>query len=582
MNQKKMKPEKLDAVRQDAQSGPGLMIYLVLLVLATVIPYAFSLGGEFVFDDKLLIIVDKTTHSLSNIPKAFAQPFIDDTTSPVKYYRPVVTVTFILNHAMFGQSPVGYKATNLLLHLIATLLVFVLSRRLLKNSMAALFAGLVFAVHPAHTESVAWISGRTDIVAAIFALASLISFGRYMSADNKKWYAASLGFLALGLLSKEIVIVVPVALLAMGWLGGKRLKWAEYVPFFIITALYLALRQYLLGHVITAGSEDSLSLGYRVLVAPVFMLWYLRILFLPKTAEPLYDVFKYAEAYPAIIAAGWILVMALTVYALVVRRRLSVVSFAIIWLMLTIIPVTNIIRLPWPVLCERFLYLPSVGFSLIFGLVFAWLVALRPKAFENIWPIISGTCATGVLIYCTMQTYAGAPLWSNNMALMSRMLSIAGDRLPMIHIYAGETYAARGELKKAVREYRIALADKPDDESTRAKLFAAYFQLGDYISAVKEAKILANQRPNDAMVLNDLGISLVEINDFKGAIDAFRRAAELEPRNARIRFNLARTLARNRDYAGAVKEYMRGLELKPGDGRAKRELESILKGNHKK
>lgn len=86
----------------------------------------------------------------------------------------------------------------------------------------------------------------------------------------------------------------------------------------------------------------------------------------------------------------------------------------------------------------------------------------------------------------------------------------------------------------------------------------------------------------DAAVLNDLGVSLASIDNYKGAIDAFGRAIKLEPRNFRIRFNLARTLARNRDYAEAVQEYRRGLELKPDDDRAKRELESILKGSHKR
>lgn len=560
------------------KSRPGLIVCLVLLVLASALPYLFSLNGQFILDDKSLIIVDNTAHSLKNISAAFTQHFFG-ISMKTDYYRPVVTVSYIINYAMFGESPIGYRVTNLLFHLIATLLVFVLGRRLLDNTKAALLAGLIFAVHPAHTESVAWIAGRTDLLAAIFALSALIFYDKYLTNGGRRWYWASAVFLLAGLLSKEVVIVVPVMMFALerfcrkGGSGARSV--IRIIPFLVITVMYLVARQIVLGHLIKTSIND-VPLWYRVYAAPTAIVWYLKILLLPKIAEPIHDFIKYTIFYPVIAVAGWAVVAGLSAFALAAKRRFGVVSFCIAWLMLTLVPVSNIVRLPWPFLCERFLYLPSIGFSLLFGLAFSRLLTIRSRPLADIWPMASVTAVAGVLVYCVMQTYAGASLWTNNMALVTRMLEIE-SRFSIIRIYAGDTYAEIGDLARAAKEYKYVADLDPKDKSVRAILVMLYSQLGDYKAAAKTGTELAKLRPNDAAVHNDLGIALASIKDYTAAIKAFRRALELKPDSAKIRFNLARTLAKNNDRAGAVKEYEEGLKIKPSDKRAKKELE-LLKG----
>ncbi|MEN6370748.1 MAG: tetratricopeptide repeat protein [Armatimonadota bacterium] len=574
--QKIAEPEQLEEAQ--GRSRTGLIVCLVLLVLAAAIPYMFSLGGELMMDDKDLICTDKTAHSLLNIPKAFTLHFFGSSMKS-NYYRPIVTVSYIINYAMSGQSPTAYRITNLLFHIIAVLLVFVLGRRLMKNTRAALLAGLIFAVHPAHTESVAWIAGRTDILAAIFALSALIAYDKYLAGGNRRWYIAAAVLFLTGLLSKEVVIVVPLMMFVLDSFFRKRSGRSAVVrviPFLAIAAAYFVVRRLVLGHVIIMGMNTDLPLWYRICIAPTAMMWYLKILFVPQIAQPLHDFIQYTFASFALVAAGWAVIAGLLIYALSGKRRSGIVSFCIIWMILALLPVSNIIRLPWPFLCERFLYLPSVGFSFLFGLLFSRILSVRPKPLADVWPLLSAASVAGVLLYCALQTYGGAPLWSNNRALVTRMLQL-GPRFGIIHLYAGDTYSEAGDFKRAASEYESVIKNDRKDEASRAKLAVAYSRLGDFRSESRVLKELLKLRPNDAVAYNDLGIALASMKDYTAAVKSFRKAVQLKPNNARIRFNLARALARNKDTKEALLEYENGLKINPKNKKARKEFE-LLKG----
>ncbi|MEN6520777.1 MAG: tetratricopeptide repeat protein [Armatimonadota bacterium] len=563
--------------KAQVRSRTGLIVCLVLLVLAAATPYMFSLRGELIMDDEDLIGTDKTVHSLSNIPKVFTQHFFGISMKS-NYYRPVVTVSYMINYAMSGQRPTAYRVTNLLFHIIVTLLVFVLGMRLMKNTKAALLAGLIFAVHPAHTESVAWIAGRTDLLAAVFALSAMIAYDKYLTDGNRRWYAAAAVFLLMGLLSKEVVIVVPLMMFVLDSFlrkHSRRRAIVRIIPLLAVTAVYLAVRQVVLGRVIAMGMDD-LPIWYRICVAPTAILWYLKILFLPQIAQPLHDFIKYTFASFPLVAAGWAVITGLLIYALSAKRRSGMVSFCIIWMIFTLLPVSNIVRLPWPFLCERFLYLPSVGFSFLFGFLFSRLLSICPRPLADIWPVASAASVAGVLLYCAMQTYGGAPLWSNNMALMKRMLKL-GPEFSIIHLYAGDTYCDSNDFSRAAREYEFVIKRDHKDEASRAKLAVVYSRLGDFKSEARVLRGLLKLRPNDAVVHNDLGVALASMKDYTAAAESFGRAVEIKPNNTKARFNLARALAKSKDIAGAVLEYEKGLKIDPKNKKARKEFE-LLKG----
>jgi len=550
---------------------------LVLLVLAAALPYLFSLRAEFVLDDRMMILRDDSVHSLRGIPAAFTKGFLSGIDEKPYYYRPLVTASYALNYAMFGQNPLGYKLTNLLLHVLVTVLVFALARRVLATDSAALASGLIFAVHPAHTEAVAWISARTELLAALFGLASVLAFLRYVGEGRRGWYAASVAFFLAGILSKENVLVLPLLLAALAWLRRPRPGWrrvcAELIPFAVVALAYLGVRQVVLGYMLSQTRGPHLEM--RLLLAGVAILEYLRILVFAGRAEPLYDIFGPAIRSPAIAVAAWVGVVGLAAAAIAIRRRWAAAAFAAAWTLVAILPVTNIVPIPNPIPVERFLYLPSVGFSILFGMAAGWLLGLCPQGLRSAWRPVSVGVICGVLAYCGLQTYAAAPLWSNDAALVSRMV----QRVPRygdIHKLAGAVYRSRGDDARAVAEYRAAARILPNDPEPVRALALLYRRVGDAGAGAREARKLVRLVPGDASAYNLLGGALAAAGDLPGAIRAFGQAAKLAPGDPVIRFNLARACVRNRKYTRAVEQYREGLRLRPDDERAKSELAAAL------
>lgn len=556
-----------------------IWLFALLIIIAASVPFVFSLGGRFVFDDQAMIVADKTIHSLSNIPKAFTHGLGAGT----HYYRPFVSVSYIVNYAMFGENPVGYKVTNLLLHVLCALLVFFFARHILKGRSAPLLAALVFAVHPAHTENVAWISGRMDLLATAFALMSILAFYKYDGLGKRGWYIASLGLFLGALLSKESVIVLPALILILMIVRdprpGIKKAIAEIIPFTIIAILFFFVRQQILGQPF-AGGNVTPPLIQRLLSAPAALLYYCRILVLPAQAQPLHDLFKPSLWHPAIIVGTWASAIVLFAAAVGLRRRFTVLSFSILWVIISLLPALHIIPLPWMAICERFLYLPSVGFSLLFGLAGGWIISQRPRLLQNIWPMAAGLGFAGLLIYCAMQSYAGAALWSNNKALASRMVE-CGPRLSEVRMYAGETYYNVGEIDRAIEEYQTIIDHIPRDVEARRRLVVLYTNIKDFESVAQVARVLVKLAPDDPAVHNDLGVALTQIGDLPGAVRAFKQAIQLAPTNPTIQFNYAHVLYRNKEYKKAVEHYRVGLKLKPENGFAGYELGLALQKDGK-
>lgn len=555
---------------QSGSEHRQIWAYILLIIIAASIPFVFSLKGNFVFDDWAVVVGDKAVHSISNIPGAFVHCF----GANAPYYRPITSISYIVNNVMSDRNPLGFRIVNLLLHILCSVLVFFFARRILRGNAAPLLAALIFAVHPAHAESVAWISGRTDQLATVFALASILAFFTYDGSGKRSWYIVSLLLFLGALLSKESVIIFPVLIFILAMVRKSRpsIKKSalETMPFLIIAGIFFIARMYILGHAFFGySSETDLPFARRFLAAPAALLWYFKILLLPLRAEPLHDIYSrifiLQEWHPLTIVCTWVGLIGLLVAAITMRRRFAVLSFGILWVIFTLIPVANVINIPWPVLCERFLYLPSVGFSMIFGLLGGWLASRKRR-------VLSGIFIWGLLMYCAFQAYAGAALWMTDVALASRMVKVAPNLIAS-HMFAADAYRNAGNLKQEIKQYEILIASFPaTTEKYRAKLIVLYERTKNYKAAVREARILTRIKPKDASAFHVLGISLVKYGDRAGAIDAFMRASELAPNNTEFRFSLARNLAANKDYKNAVKQYRIGLKQNPGDERARFEL----------
>ena len=336
------------------------MLVVVALAFCVVSP---SLGFSFVlYDDDYLVYRNKTIQDLSNLPRFF-DPFLDDRSDMGSEYLPLVTASFALDHALYGLNPAGYHFTNALLYALGCGLLFLLLRGL-GGRNAALVGALVFALHPLHTESTAWIAERKTLLNGLFVVLSLLAYLRFRRQGSRWALACSLLSFWLAFLSKYTAASFPLALacfdLTLTRDPARKLRdrLLPLAPFFLVTALMTALALHVGGkHNIVKPAEGHLP---RFLATdPSLFLLSLKLLVLPAEQCAFYLV-PTRTTPNAGTALGVAAFLALAGGAWAARARAPRFAFAAGWLLILLLPVSNLVpKGLW--FAERYLYLPSLA-----------------------------------------------------------------------------------------------------------------------------------------------------------------------------------------------------------------------------
>ena len=205
----------------------GMRGAILAVTIATVLAYARTLSFEFVWDDVLLVARSQRLREWSSLPTVLASHFWSEVHEGSHYYRPLVSLSYFLDLHVWGLNPFGFHLTNLLAHLATALAVLMLTRRLTGNLLAASIAGVAFALHPIHTESVAFISGRTDVLSTLLFLLALLGYARWRDGRGALALAGSLAAFFLALTAKEVAVTLPLILVLWDLLvtpgdGGAR------------------------------------------------------------------------------------------------------------------------------------------------------------------------------------------------------------------------------------------------------------------------------------------------------------------------------------------------------------------------
>jgi hypothetical protein len=363
--------------------------------LAAALVYLNAFGGDFVLDDIRLIRDNLRIRALENIPGLFVSPYWD-LEGAHALYRPLVLATYAVNYAIGGLSTYGYTAVNITLHVAVSLVLFLLVRSLGGSLFVATVSGLLFAVHPVHTEAVTGISGRPELLAALFFLLAMHAHwhARAAGAGVTRSRLATLACFACALLSKEsartLLLVLPAmdALLASG--PGEsplaRLRWralADYLPLAAVAVAYLATRRAVLGSVLIAGDAIApldnplvpvtttalgerlgATMGQALMTAFAVVTEYARLLVWPLRLSPDYS-FKQiplvTSALDVRFAAGVLIVVACVAGVAALWRRAPLAAFGLAFLALTFSIVSNMAITIGTICAERLMYLPSAG-----------------------------------------------------------------------------------------------------------------------------------------------------------------------------------------------------------------------------
>jgi protein O-mannosyl-transferase len=499
------------------------------VVLAALLAYAGTLTYGFVWDDPILIRQRYERYTLSGLPELLGSEFFAFTTQPTHYYRPVITLTFFLDLLAWGLRPAGFHLTNVLAHALVSTCVFWLARRATGPNPAALLAGVLFAVHPTHSESVAFVSGRTDVFAALFMLTTMLAYARWRDSRRFRWSFLSLASFALALLSKEVAVMLPVLLPMHDWLLRRELRTREsilrsvlrYAPYLAVLGAILLLRYIALGHLAETTGAPWADGPARLLTSLKLAAWYARIVLVPFP-DNLHYLIPTDGVPPGPmwwLSAAWLLVLlALTALTLM---RWPAAGFAALWFWVTLAPsmIVNVLPVARPIMAERYLYVPSVGVCILLGLVLAR--ACRGACLTRATRLANAPCVVvgALLVLSCATTIWRNEAWKDDLRLNLRMVETSPEA-PLPHYNLGLAHLRRGDVVLShVHLKRAQDLQRPESPWILATLGLVETLLGDREAGLTRARRAHARAPDDPVVLT----VLADVHRARGEMDEARR-----------------------------------------------------------
>lgn len=564
----------------------GIAIVLAL----TFAVYVPTLRYQFVHDDRGQIVENPAVHAWSALPSYFtahswAAVMPDE---GVNYYRPIFLVWLRINDVLFGNHAWGWHLTTILTHVLTTLLLYLLVLRLGKDRDVALFAALIFGLHPAHIEAVAWISGVTEPLMGIFFIASFLAYlqSRGNSANAPNWKATSLFLFSLAMLEKETALILPGLLIVYEWMFGlewgrpfearKFVVWcgealARIWPYILLAALYVPIRIHALkgfSHVVTPLSTAQLIFTWPSLAA-----FWIRHLLWPTGLSTFYNF--PAVFHPTlrnfILPAVFDICVGLVVFACVRKSRPA--AFFAVWLLLPFIPLLNLrVFTANDFAHDRYLYLPSAGLAVLVAMLLK-KVCTGPPRFLGMPASLLVVVAllTAAMSYGTITE---SFYFKDNLTFYGYNLTRAPHNPDAESNYAS-ILAENGQYGPAIDAFLDAVKYNPTYWTPAYNLALTYYKTGNLPEAEKYYLRAIQINPNKSDEYFYLGIIRFKSGRTADGIACVRRAIALRPGGDVYHFALGVMLKTQGDLADALEEFKAELANNPNQQSAAEQVTEI-------
>ena len=529
------------------------LVYLVLIFVTLVVFHQVPSYDFINLDDNLYIYENSRVQAgltLEGIVWAF-------TTFEAYNYHPLTWLSHMLDCQLFGLRPGLHHLTNLLFHLANTVLLFFVLRRMTGTLWRSGFVAALFALHPLHVESVAWVAERKDLLSAFFWFLSIWAYARYAERPGLNRYLPVLLFFSLGLLAKPMVVTLPFVLLLLDfWPLGRmqfhqagtnirpleqkvsafRLVW-EKIPLFALAAISIVVTFAAQQQGGALKSLEAFPLTTRIANALISYVSYIGKMMWPQNLAVYYP---HPATVPTWQAAGCgLLLICLSALFIWASRKRPYLAVGWLWYLGTLVPVIGLVQVGSQAMADRYTYLPLVGL----------FVALA-------WGVPS------LLVSFTVCTWLQLRHWQNSLTIFQHTVNVTTDNY-FAHNNLGVALAKGGRFDEAVDHYYVALRIKPDQAEVYNNLGNALEAQGNVDEAIRRYTEALRIEPDNAKAHNNLGNALATQGKVDEAISHYSEALRIEPDHAGAHYNLGNVLAERGNVDEAINHYNEALRIWP-------------------
>jgi protein O-mannosyl-transferase len=574
----------------------GICLFLVGISLAV---FGKTIRYQFVnFDDDLYVYNTPAIQSgltLKGIAAAFTSPHAHN-------WHPLTTLSHMLDCQLYGLNAGGHHATNVILHTIAVLLLFWVLQRMTGATWRSALVAALFAVHPLHVESVAWVSERKDILSAVFFFLMLHSYSRYAHAPSIMRYLMVAVLFAAGLMSKPMLVSAPIILLLLDYWPLRRFEqpsllrakskvtesdnqrrkirrlYLEKIPLFVLSAVACVLTFVLQKR--TAGAIPPLPFLWRVENAFVSYVIYIWKTLWPARLAVFYPHPNDTLALWEVILAV-LLLLAITAAAIVFRRQRPYLLTGWFWYLVMLIPVIGIVQVGEQGRADRYTYLPHIG---LFVAVVWFAVDMVTVGRSKRRVAVTTAAAVLIILALAWAAFVQTSYWRNSEVLWTHALAVTSDN-DVAHNNLGYLCNDRGELDKAISHFESAARIRSAKRDPHYDLASAFVQmnLGDALAGKgrsDEAMLHYDEairlQPNYGDAYYNRGAVLFAKGRTNEAIADWEKDLEMHPNDADAHTSLGNALLQKGALREAIAHYVTALDLAPEDPHSRNNLAWVL------
>ncbi|MGA2781880.1 MAG: tetratricopeptide repeat protein [Smithella sp.] len=586
-----------------------VLICLALAILTVIIFWQLKDCGFINFDDNAYIYENTYVQSGLN-GSSIGQAFSSELVKIGGFWHPVTWLSLMLDYQIFGLNPSGYHLINLFFHVMNTVLLFLILHRMTKKLWPSAFVAALFAIHPLHVESVAWIAERKDVLSTFFWMLTMGAYSYYVEHPGLRRYFFVLLFFILGLMAKPMLVTLPFVLLLLDYWPLHRFqeikqdhkvqaelfeketvevkkpadpeyKWSliypllwEKVPLFVL-AILSSILAYITVQKVGVVHSEAFPLSVRIGNAFVSYIAYIGKMIWPSNLAVFYP-------HPMLLLVPWrvlgsvFLLIAITLLVIWKAKQFPYLATGWLWYAGTLVPVIGIVQVGSFAMADRYTYIPLIGLFIIV----AWGVPELLKRWKQRKEILLALGAL-IILGLSIKTWTQTGYWQNSITLYDHTLKVT-DNNWLAYYNRGVTYDKLDNHRQAIEDFSRAIEIYPGFADPYYNRGIVYAGLGNYRQAMEDFSRVIEIKPSFARAYTNRGNAYQELGNYRQAMEDFSRVIEIKPGDADAYYNRGFTYEKLGQHQRAIEDFNETIRLKPDNAGAycKRGIAHGIIGNN--